>query len=173
MPEKNVRKGFFERESFEEFVPHLPPYLQDFVRFAHWTGWRAGEIRSLTWSSVDLPRGELTLLDSKNNDRRTIRSPGRSWNSWCACELAGFGEMREGGLTFHDLRRTAARNHRNAGVPESVVMSITGHRTTAMFHRYGISDSEDKRCAFEAVAEHLEGVTTRPKNVVSIKRRES
>ncbi len=34
-----------------------------------------------------------------------------------------------------------------AGVPQSVAMTISGHRTIAMFLRYGITSDEDKRKA--------------------------
>ena len=59
-----------------------------------------------------------------------------SWN--LACQSAGVP-----GLLFHDLRRTAVRNLRRAGVAESVIMKITGHRTRGVFERYNITDQSD------------------------------
>ena len=39
-----------------------------------------------------------------------------------------------------------------AGVPQSVAMSISGHRTVSTFLRYDIASDEDKRDALRAVA---------------------
>jgi integrase len=49
LPERNVRQGFFDVEKIDTVITHLPHYLQDFVRFAYLSGWRKGEIASLTW----------------------------------------------------------------------------------------------------------------------------
>ena len=37
-----------------------------------------------------------------------------------------------------------------SGVPQSVAMRISGHKTTAMFIRYDITSEDDKRSALEA-----------------------
>jgi integrase len=51
------------------------------------------------------------------------------------------------GLILHDLRRSAAKAARRAGVPESVVMSMGGWKTADMFRRYAIVSSADQRDA--------------------------
>jgi integrase len=62
----------------------------------------------------------------------------------CNC---GSRRFKYTGTTPHDFRRSAARQMRGAGIPESTIMSLAGWETAAMFRRYAIVDSSDIRTA--------------------------
>ena len=53
------------------------------------------------------------------------------------------------GLLWHDLRRSAVKNMDEAGVSRDAAMSITGHKTQAMYSRYNIVDTKRVRQALE------------------------
>jgi integrase len=79
----------------------------------------------------------------------------REW--FKACVAVGEGEMygdawyQYRGLTPHDFRRSAIRNMMQAGVSQAEAMSISGHKTVAVFNRYNIVDPARKRAAMDKV----------------------
>jgi hypothetical protein len=74
----------------------------------------------------------------------------KDWDA--ACVRAGLP-----GLLFHDLRRSAVRNLRRAGVSETVAREISGYKTAAVFARYNITDFEDLRDAATRLEKYLRG----------------
>ncbi len=69
-----------------------------------------------------------------------------------ACEKGGCPER-----LFHDLRRTAVRNLERAGVPRSVAMQITGHKTESVYRRYAIVSERDVAEGLERLGAFLLG----------------
>jgi integrase len=61
------------------------------------------------------------------------------------------------GRLAHDLRRTAARDFRRAGVSEVEIMKLCGWMTREVFDRYNIIDSADLS---RAVAQRFNGKVT-------------
>jgi len=59
------------------------------------------------------------------------------------CQECGARKPRYCGLIVHDLRRSAAKALRAAGVAESVIMAAGGWKTATMFRRYAIVSSAD------------------------------
>jgi integrase len=175
-PEAAARKGFTDPGTFEVIVKHLPEPLNDAARFAYGSGWRLEEVLGVEWPHVDRGAGTVTLEPerSKTEEARVLPLVGelaelieRRWKaratspyvfhhhggrryrniraSWAkATEAAGVA-----GLKFHDLRRSAVRNMILAGVSEKVAMTITGHKTRAVFDRYHIVTTADARAALE------------------------
>ena len=76
-----------------------------------------------------------------------------SWEN--ACKQAGIPELK-----FHDLRRSAVRNMRRAGVPQVIRMKISGHKTDSMEHRYNIVDTEDLGIAKEFMERRMKMAET-------------
>src|SRR5206468_8831507 len=72
-----------------------------------------------------------------------------------ACRKAGCP-----GMLKHDFRRTAVRNLETAGVPRSVAMKITGHKTESV-SRYAIVSDADLQEAVRRLTGITAGITAR------------
>jgi integrase len=168
-----ARQGFLEDVAFDRLIAELPGYLVPLTTVAYNTGIRKGELLKMGWDQVDLDGDVLLLYrgETKSGKPRTLPMLGDmravllraredrdanfpdcdrlfhrlgepikdfrgAWES--ACERAGVAD-----LNFHDLRRSGARNLSRAGIPETVIMKITGHRTRSMFDTYNVTSEED------------------------------
>jgi integrase len=181
LEEDNVRQGFIEQAEYLLVRTALPEHLKCLLVVAYHCGNRVGELRKLKWSQVDLNAGEIRIerRQAKGKRPRTIPIYGemREWLEWQAerrapgCDLVfhwkgkPLGSHLKGwdravkaagldGLRPHDLRRSAIRNMERAGIPRSVAMAISGHRTESVYKRYDIVADTDLRKAGERLAEY-------------------
>jgi integrase len=141
--------------------PHADLYLALVLSLT--TGGRQSEIMGLTWAQVDFSRKTLTLIETKNGDRRTLPLVGEAFallqersKVRSLKENRVFVPVKEDGkqrslrdaweralatagienFHWHDLRHTAASYLVMSGVSLVEVAKILGHRTLSMVARY-------------------------------------
>ena len=177
LEESNIRQGFLTEEQYWDLAAaccHL--WLRAMLETAYSYGWRVRELLTLHVSQVDLSlrtirlepgttknkEGREVTIESKllyellqecvqgkssedfvfTRGSKPIRDFRKAWRNLCTS--AGVP-----GLLFHDLRRSAARNLRAAGVPEEIIMRIAGWKTSSVFKRYAIVSRGDVRAALQ------------------------
>ncbi len=164
------------QEEYEALLKRCSPRLKAVVQLAYWTGMRRGEILGLRWDQVDVHQKVINLeaTDTKTREKREIpltemlvnllqKTPRTVGSPYVftykgkrvisiktafrkACRKAEVKDFR-----FHDLRHCAVTNLRKAGVNDSIIMSISGHKTYAMFKRYNRIDRKDRVDALKQV----------------------
>lgn len=162
--ENNKRDRWLSEEEESRLLASCAPWLRDLVTFALHTGMRMGEILELTWRGVDFTRRTVTVMRSKNDERRTIpvnetvlgvlkeKSRVRSLASDRVFCSKTFTPMESGHLRrsfrlalskakieefhFHDLRHTFATRLVQAGIDLYKVQQLLGHKSPIMTQRY-------------------------------------
>jgi integrase len=99
-----------------------------------WEGWRdEGNLSAFVFHRNGVPRFNCN----------------RAWRK--ACVRAGYPDK-----LLHDCRRTVVRDLIRGGVPETVAMALTGHKTRSVFARYNITTREDKLNALQVRRNYLQ-----------------
>jgi len=161
-----------QREDLGNQCSRIGLWLRTMYEVGCTFGWRVSEVKALQVRHVDLGARTIRLdpgttkngqgrvvkyqrgsvlcellkacMESKSADdfvfTRENGKPVRDFRKTWAKVTKAAGIP---GLLFHDLRRTAARDLRRAGVGEGLIMQIGGWRTRSVFDRYAIITEDD------------------------------
>lgn len=170
-PEAQPRQDFASTGQIDRLLTLLRPRhpdVADLVEFLAVTGWRRREALELPWSEVRWAEGRVVVPPARTKKARArvlplvgpvleilrrrqamngsamvfhrggrpIRYFRRSWRT--ATTAAGLD-----GLHVHGLRRSLARNHRLAGIPEIVTMALAGWEDIRSLRRYSVVNEPD------------------------------
>jgi len=133
-----------------------PAWLRNLLFVALHTGMRRGEILNLNWQDIDLKRSMITVVRSKNGEKRAIPMS----NTLCSVisgiklrNISGWlfpiseSSLRQAfdktvikagieGFRFHDLRHSFATRLVQNGVDLYKVKELLGHKTISVTMRY-------------------------------------
>ena len=182
LTENNVRKGFLEDSQYAKLVEACPQlWFRAMVECGRTYGWRVGELKNLRAEQLDFAERVIRLEPgtTKNGEGREVVMTDAVYTLLRACVTnkaqSEFVFTRENGnqvkdfretwekackaagvpaLLFHDLRRTAARNLRRAGIAEGVIQRIGGWKTRSVFERYAIVTRTDIADAMRKLEAH-------------------
>lgn len=156
------RLRYLSVQECQELFNSCDAYLKPIVQFALNSGCRRGEILNLKWDNVDLKHGFISLIETKNGERRetpindTLRSVLQGITRrldvpyvFFDSETGGPASIRfekrfktavkKAGIKdfhFHDLRHTFASHLVMAGVDITTVSKLLGHKSLTMTLRY-------------------------------------
>ncbi|MGZ3604700.1 MAG: tyrosine-type recombinase/integrase [Thermodesulfobacteriota bacterium] len=154
------RVRFLMPNEFQTLLSNCDDFLKPIVTVAVHTGMRRGELLNLKWDQVSFEQGIITILDTKNSERKDIpmddtvkatlqglerrgefvfpNNRGKPFNP-TTIHYAFHAALDRTGITdfrFHDLRHTFASNLVMAGVKIEKVQKLMGHKMIGMTQRY-------------------------------------
>jgi len=176
LEEDNIRDRVLSDEEWQKLLFASPHHFRPVLVTAWETGMRIGEILNLEWSQVDLKNEFIQLHGEGTKTGKSRRVPISPFlmstlkklpriNEWVfnykgkhlkdirtafakACKQAGIEDFR-----FHDLRHCFVTRKRREGIPDRVIMKITGHQTMECFKRYDTITLDDLKQAVGAGSE--------------------
>jgi integrase len=197
LPEDNVRQGFIRVADFNALLVEVrDPNVRDIVEFLYHSGWRSSEPKAMGWHWLDLDTWTVRLPAeySKNKKPRTLplqgvlreiierrikardiacpyvfHRNGKQIKSFRKAFEAAARAIGQPDLVPHDMRRSAVRNFRKAGLSESDGMKLSGHKTRSVYDRYDIIDEADSREAMKRAQEYIRRQSQR--KVIPLKRK--
>ena len=153
-------------------------YVRPLFYVLYYSGMRRGEALALRWVDVEFAHQHLVLRSSKTGEGRKVPmrqaladelirwKPSVGGSPWVfpgrynidvpmntirpgwlrLCRDASVTNLRP-----HDLRHNFTSMLQARGVSDSIIMSITGHKTHVMLHRYSHSNDAQRLAATESL----------------------
>ena len=152
------RLRYLMPDEVQRLIENCPEHFRPIVMFALHTGCRKEEILSLNWSQVNLGQKIISLIDTKNHERKDIpinettkdvllslkregpyvfsSKRGERWRNITVTWKQALKDSQIEDFHFHDLRHTFASNLVMNGVDLMVIKELLGHKTIEMTMRY-------------------------------------
>jgi integrase len=159
-------------------------YVRPLFYVLYFTGMRRGEALELRWTDVEPVHDRIAVRDSKNGEGRKVPlrheladelfrwksfTGGSQWvfpgryrsdvpmntirPGWIRLSRsAGVSNLRP-----HDLRHNFTSMLQVRGVSDAIIMSITGHKTHVMLHRYSHANDVQRLAAVENLPRPVAG----------------
>ncbi len=174
------RVRWLRPEWAERLMEACSPHLQPLVTFLFYTGARLSEALYLDWRDVDLQRGQVCFIDTKNGESRGVplhdcviaelanlprregavfrRPDGRPYerktDGGGQIKTAFKGACRRAGIenfTPHDCRHTWATWHYAVNRDLTALMALGGWKSVAMVMRYAHVNTDHLRDSIAAL----------------------
>jgi integrase len=178
---KNARDRWLTIEEEQRLLAHAtnPSWLRNLIVFAINTGMRIGEILNLKWQDVDFKRRIVTVIKSKNGEKRALPMSETVCNILKGMKVRDISgrvfpvtyrwvrivfdkatiEARIENLHIHDLRHTFATRLVQKGVDLYRVKELLGHKSISMTMRYAHHYPESLRSSVEVLDECYNSAT--------------
>ncbi|MBI5150140.1 MAG: site-specific integrase [Candidatus Omnitrophica bacterium] len=174
------RLRFLEREEIVKVLANCNKRLRPVVVLALNTGMRRGELFGLKWHDVDFKNNIITLLDTKNGEKREvyineqvktalIRVRKHPESPYIFCNSLGkpchdirksfFTALKKSGIKdfhFHDLRHTFASQLVMSGIDINTVRELLGHKDIRMTLRYSHLSPSHKKHAVDVLGRRMD-----------------
>jgi len=172
----NQRIRYLTEPEAEKLIELSPEPLKSIIILALNTGMRRGEIISLKWDNINFKDKMITLIDTKNKEKRIVwinnivletlsRIPRKTTSPFVFVGKDGINHISEHYIShlfekmvkkakikdfkFHDLRHTFASWLVMRGVNLKTVQELLGHKSFNMTLRYSHLAPEVKKQAVE------------------------
>lgn len=183
--ENNKRTRYLECEEINKLIEASSGHIKSIITVAVNTGMRKSEILNLKWENVDLDKGIIYLLDTKNGEKREVKAnesvkkvlkemAQKSGSDYVFCNRKErpFQDIRKSFSTvlgrcgiinfrFHDLRHTFASQLVMLGVDIKTVQELMGHKTIEMTLRYSHLSPDHKNKAIELLGKKIDSAKAR------------